>query len=117
MNELPSFIATLPEAAMSVADARGWISQAADHQVVFLQFPAGTKAAPHSHGEQWGVVLAGEMLLTIAGETRRYGVGDWHYVPAGAVHSAEFPADTFLMDVFADADRYRSKPAPPAAST
>ena len=115
MNELPSFIATLPEAAMSVADARGWISQAADHQVVFLKFPAGTKAAPHTHGAQWGVVLEGEMLLTISGETRRYGVGDWHYVPAGAVHSAEFPADTFLMDVFADADRYRTRPAPSAS--
>lgn len=106
-HELPSFVATLPEARMSFPEARGWISQSHDHQVVFLSFPAGAKAAPHKHGEQWGVVLAGEMLLTIEGETRRYGLGEWHHVPAGALHSAEFPADTFLMDVFADVDRYR----------
>lgn len=110
-DELPSFVNKLPEAQMTFPEARGWISQAPDHQVVFLRFPAGTKAAPHKHGAQWGVVLAGEMLLTIEGETRRYGLGEWHHVPAGAVHSAEFTTDTFLMDVFEDVDRYRPKKA------
>ena len=110
--DLPSFLEKLPQARMSFPGARGWISQSADHQVVFLSFPAGAKAAPHTHGAQWGVVLAGEMLLTIDGETRRYRTGDWHHVPSGVVHSAEFPADTLLMDVFEDVDRYR--PASPA---
>jgi quercetin dioxygenase-like cupin family protein len=110
-QDLPSFVATLPEAEMSFPDARGWISQSHDHQIVFLSFPAGAKAAPHSHGAQWGVVLAGELLLTVEGETRRYCLGEWHHVPAGAVHSAEFPVDTLLMDVFADVDRYRRKSA------
>ena len=107
-NDLPSFLEKLPQARMSFPEARGWISQSTDHQIVFLSFPAGTKAAPHSHGAQWGVVLSGEMLLTIGPETRRYGVGDWHHVPSGVVHSAEFLADTLLMDVFEDVDRYRA---------
>jgi quercetin dioxygenase-like cupin family protein len=110
--ELPSFLARLPEAQMSFPQARGWISQSSDHQIVFLSFPAGAKAAPHSHGAQWGVVLHGEMLLTIGTETRRYRTGDWHHVPSGVVHSAEFTADTLLMDVFEDPDRYRAKAAP-----
>lgn len=99
----------LPEAAVAHTGTRGWISQAGNHQVVFLEFAAGTKAAPHSHGAQWGVVLKGELVLTIEGQTRRYGLGEWHYVPAGAVHSAEFPVDTQLLDIFADVDRYKTK--------
>jgi quercetin dioxygenase-like cupin family protein len=103
----PSFIDKLPQAAISHAGARGWISQASDHQVVFLQFPAGAKAAPHTHGAQWGVVVSGAMRLTIGDETRDYGPGDWHFVPSGVVHSAEFLADTCLIDIFDEKDRYR----------
>lgn len=60
----------------------------------------------HKHGEQWGVVFSGEMELTIDGETKTYKKGDQYFIPAGVLHSAIFKTKTFVMDVFADKDRY-----------
>ncbi len=108
-NPFPSFVDVLPEAAVSHAGVRGWVSQAADHQVVFLHFPAGAKAAPHAHGTQWGLVVSGKLRLTIDGLARDYGPGEWHEVPSGVVHSAEFPEETCLINVFAESDRYKTK--------
>ncbi|MFN8579608.1 MAG: cupin domain-containing protein [Gemmatimonadaceae bacterium] len=105
----PSFTTLMPEAAVAHAGVRGWVSQAPDHQVVFLHFPAGTTAAPHAHGTQWGLVVSGKLRLTAGGVTREYGPGDWHEVPAGVQHSAEFPEETCLINVFADSDRYKTK--------
>ena len=65
------------------------------------------KVAPHSHGEQWGIVVEGEMELTVDGRTRRCGPGDSYHIPAGAVHSANFLSHFRAIDVFADADRYK----------
>jgi quercetin dioxygenase-like cupin family protein len=51
-------------------------------------------------------VLAGEVALTIAGETRRYGPGESYDIPAGVVHGVSIAAGTVAIDVFAEADRY-----------
>ncbi len=43
---------------------------------------------PHCHPhEQLGIVIKGEMELTVAGETRVVKVGDVYVVPGGAEHS------------------------------
>jgi quercetin dioxygenase-like cupin family protein len=112
MNErigFPSFVTQLPEAAVQFPGVRGWISQSRDHQVVFLFFPAGSSAAPHRHGAQWGVVLSGELVLTMNEITHRYGPGEWHHVPAGVTHAATFPQDTWLIDIFEEPDRYQAR--------
>ena len=104
--EYPEMITRLPQADIGLRGVRGWISQAADHQVVFLDIdPIGT-VPPHSHGEQWGIVVEGEMELTIGGETRRYGPGDSYHIPAGTVHGAKFLSHFRAIDVFADRERY-----------
>ena len=64
---------------------------------------------PHSHSEQWGMVIEGKMSLTIGGETKLYEKGDWYYVPAGVVHSATFPERVFVMDIFDEPQRYKPK--------
>jgi mannose-6-phosphate isomerase-like protein (cupin superfamily) len=47
----------------------------------------------HRHDEETAhVILAGEMTLTLAGETRTYRAGDRCDVPAGAAHSARMGA-------------------------
>lgn len=104
----PGFITDLPRADIPLGGVRGWISQAADHQVVFFDIDPIGEIPPHSHGEQWGVVVEGEMELTIDGVTRRYAPGDSYHIPAGAIHAARFDSHFRAIDVFADADRYKA---------
>ena len=105
----PSMITGLPEADIPFRGVRGWLSQAAGHQVVFMDIEPIGLVAPHAHGEQWGIVVEGEMELTIGGVTKRYKAGGSYHVPAGVEHAACFLAKTRVIDVFADVDRYRSK--------
>jgi quercetin dioxygenase-like cupin family protein len=104
-----SFITDLPEVDLPVEGIRGWLSQGKEHQVVFFDIDPIGKIPPHRHGEQWGIVVEGEMQLTIGCETRRYGPGDSYYIPAGVEHSASFPSHFRAIDVFADARRYAPK--------
>ena len=103
----PELITQLPRADLPIDGVRGWISQATDHQVVVFDIEPIGEIPPHSHGEQWGVVVEGEMELTIGGETRRYGPGDSYHIPAGVTHGARFLSRFRAIDVFADADRYK----------
>jgi quercetin dioxygenase-like cupin family protein len=105
----PEMITRLPEVDIPLSGVKGWLSQAADHQIVFFDITAGKEIAPHSHGQQWGIVVAGEMELTIDGTRRRYAPGDSYHIPAGAVHGARFLTRFRAIDVFADADRYAPK--------
>jgi quercetin dioxygenase-like cupin family protein len=105
----PEMITRLPEADVPFKGVRAWISQAKDHQVVFFEMePIGLVSA-HRHGEQWGIVVEGEMELTIGGVRKRYKAGESYHVPAGVEHAACFLAKTRVIDVFADVDRYRPK--------
>ena len=103
------FITALPEADISFEGVKGWLSQAGDHQVVFLEIDAIGEVAEHKHGAQWGIVVEGEMELSIDGESKIYRKGDSYFVPAGVLHSAVFKKKTWAIDVFADRDRYLAK--------
>ena len=105
----PEMITRLPEADIPMPGVRGWVSQAADHQVVFLAIEPVGEVPPHSHGEQWGIVVEGEMDLTIGGVTRRCGPGDSYHIPAGVVHSAVFLTHVRAIDIFAEPERYKTK--------
>ncbi len=111
MAESPftELITSLPEADVPFPGVRGWISQAADHQVVFFDIDPIGEIPPHSHGEQWGIVVEGEMELTIGGQTRTYCRGDSYHIPAGVVHGAKVLTRLRAIDVFADADRYKAR--------
>lgn len=102
----PELITRLPEADIGFPGVRGWISQGKDHQVVFFDIDPIGEVPPHAHGEQWGIVVEGQMDLTIGGETRRYGPGDSYHIPAGVEHGAKFLSHFRTIDVFADAERY-----------
>ncbi|MDC0661639.1 cupin domain-containing protein [Marinobacter sp. SS21] len=63
--------------------------------VLFASYPAGTSIAPHSHEtDNHGVIVCGELILTMNGKTARYGAGDWYHVPAGVEHAAQFEQET-----------------------
>ena len=102
-------ITRLPEVDIPIPGVQGWISQAANHQVVFFAIEPVGEIPPHSHGEQWGIVVEGEMELTIGTKTQRYGPGDSYHIPTGVVHSATFLSNVRAIDVFADPDRYKAK--------
>ena len=56
----------------------------------------------HSHPhEQGGVILAGELTLTIAGETRVLQPGDMYLVPGGVEHNGVAGAEgCVVVDIF-----------------
>ncbi|HNQ22849.1 MAG TPA: cupin domain-containing protein [Phycisphaerae bacterium] len=105
----PSLITDLPEADLPFSGLRAWILQGTERQAAFFDIDAIGDVAPHSHGEQWGVVIEGEMELTIEGRTQRLTRGDAYHIPAGAVHSARFRRRTLAIDVYADVQRFRPK--------
>jgi quercetin dioxygenase-like cupin family protein len=102
----PDAITGLPEAAIPFEGVRAWLSQGDDHQIVFMEFDRDVAVPAHSHGEQWAVVVAGRIELTIGGATRLYGAGDTYFVPAGVEHSARVSAGYADVTFFADRARY-----------
>lgn len=109
MAPFGDMIKSLPEADIPLAGVRVWLSQGKDHQIGFFEIEPIGEVPPHSHGEQWGIVVEGEMELTIGGETKRYGPGDSYHIPAGVVHGAKFLSFFRTIDVFADVERYKPK--------
>lgn len=105
----PAIIADLPEADLPMAGARGWLLQGADRQAVFFRLDAGTVVPEHHHGAQWGIVIEGEIELSIGGVARVYRKGDTYSIGAGEPHGARCPGGALILDLFADAARYRVK--------
>lgn len=81
--------------------------QGVDTQAVFFDLPAGASIPPHSHCEQWGVVLDGQIDLTIGETTHDFTKGDTYYIPEGTVHSGTTKGGCRALDVFFEAGRYR----------
>lgn len=108
-HPFPDIIRKLPEASIAQRGVRGWISQGKNHQIVFFEIAPTAKIPDHVHGAQWGIVVDGEMELTIDGITRTYEKGCFYYIPDGAVHSAVFKTRTFALDFFANGNRYQIK--------
>lgn len=74
-------------------DAHRLAADGAD--VLFASYPAGTTIDVHTHDtDNYGIITRGELQLTVAGETNRFGIGDWYHVAAGTPHSAAFDVDT-----------------------
>ena len=105
----PDIIKNLPEADIDFKGIRSWISQGKDHQIVFFDIEPIGKVTQHAHKAQWGIVIEGEMELTIGGTAKTYKKGDSYYIPDGVVHSAVFKSRTRVLDFFADKDRYKAK--------
>jgi quercetin dioxygenase-like cupin family protein len=105
----PEMIRNLPQIDIPMEGIRGWLLQSPDRQVVFFDIQPVGKIPPHSHCSQWGMVIEGEMSLTIGGETDVYRKGDWYFIPAGTEHSATFPTRVHVMDIFDAPDRYKIK--------
>ncbi len=105
----PDMIRNLPEIDIPIEGIRGWLLQNDSIQSVYFDIQPIGEIPPHSHCDQWGVVLEGEMRLTIDGETKTYRRGDRYFIPEGVVHSAIFLTHVHLIDYFNAPDRYGTK--------
>jgi len=105
----PEFIKSLPKADIPMAGVTAHLLAAPSGQVVFFELPAGSTVPPHSHGAQWGIVVHGEIELTIGGRTKTYLAGDSYAIGDGEEHSGKAHTDCLVIDVFSEADRYAAK--------
>ncbi len=110
MSEIfPEPIRNLPQANIPLDGIKAYLSQAEDHQILFMEFTEDVEVPEHSHEAQWGVVLAGKSELTIDGVERTYSKGDSVFIPKGAKHSAKIHAGYADISFFNEKDRYRTK--------
>jgi quercetin dioxygenase-like cupin family protein len=105
----PELIESLPDVDVAVEGVRGKLLQAAHRQVVFFEIAPIGAIPRHTHGAQWGIVVEGEMELTIGGETKTYHAGDSYFIPAGVEHGATFKTHFKAIDVFEEPDRYAAR--------
>lgn len=107
--DFPDIVTELPEADIPFSGIKGWIMQSKDKQIIFMDIEPIGKVNEHSHKAQFGVMLEGEMSLTIAGKTKRYKKGDTYFIPEGVLHSAVFHSQVKVMDMFDQKTRYKIK--------
>lgn len=110
MSEIfPKEIINLPEADIPLQGLKAYLSQGENHQLLFMQFTEDVELPEHSHECQWGIVLEGEIELSMNGQTSNYVKGDRYYIPKGVKHSAKIYAGYADVTFFGERDRYKSR--------
>jgi len=107
----PDFISTLPLADIPLESVTARLLQADGKQVLFMEFTSDAEVPEHSHAAQWGVVLHGEMELTMSGTVHTLTMGDTYFIPKDVSHSARIMSGYKDLTVFDQADRYAAKDA------
>ncbi len=108
-NIFPEPIVQLPQADMPFTNYQAYISQAENHQIIFMQFNEDITLPEHAHESQWGIVLEGQIELTIDGITQIYSKGDRYFIGKGVKHSGKIYAGYADMTFFNQKDRYGAK--------
>jgi len=106
--EFPDFIRAFP--ALDVPFPDEVVSTNVTHSpaglTVFFTFHQDVELPPHSHKGQWGIVVDGEVEITMDGTTHVFTTGDSYNIPSGTVHAVKVKAGTKAIDVFEEPDRY-----------
>jgi len=108
-TSFPGFIKELPLADIPMAGISARLLQAENRQVLFMEFHEDVVVPGHSHEAQWGVVIEGEMELTMGSKKLSLKKGDTYYIPKGVVHAARIKRGYRDVVVFDQPDRYRSR--------
>jgi quercetin dioxygenase-like cupin family protein len=111
MTGFPEIVRRLPEADVPFRGISVRLLQGPTASAIFVEAMEDSAVPAHSHGAQWGVVVAGELVLTIGGRTRTYGSGQEYLIPAGVVHAATLKKGVRVIDFFDDPNRYRPRKA------
>ncbi|HKZ94577.1 MAG TPA: cupin domain-containing protein [Candidatus Bathyarchaeia archaeon] len=106
----PKVITDFPEADIQVKGIKAWVAQGEKHQIVFFEMEPSAIVPEHWHDyAQWGLMIDGEMELTIDGKTQVCRKGDEYVIPAHARHHARFRRRSRVMDLFSEKTRYRTQ--------
>lgn len=108
-NTFPEPIKSLPEADIPLSGIKAYLSQAVNHQIIFMEFSEDVELPEHSHASQWGIVLEGKLDLSIGGDIVTYSKGDRYFILEGVKHSAKIYAGYADMTFFNQPDRYKAK--------
>jgi quercetin dioxygenase-like cupin family protein len=105
----PEPIRNLPEADIPIKGIKAYLSQAKNHQIIFMEFELDVDLPEHSHAAQVGIVLEGRIDLVIGSKEKSYTKGDRYYVPAGVTHSGRIHAGYADITFFNEPNRYPMK--------
>ena len=105
----PDPISNLPEADIPISGIRAYLSQAENHQLIFMQFEKDADLPEHAHAAQVGFVLDGNIELIIDGNKKEYAKGDIYYIPENVKHSGKIYAGYADITFFNEPDRYKKK--------
>ena len=105
----PEMIEKLPDVDLAIPGVKAKLFQGSKMQAVFFTMEGPADIPAHHHQAQWGVILEGEVEMTIDGQTRVFRRGDSYTIPAGAVHSARVLSPMKALDIFNEPQRYKPK--------
>jgi quercetin dioxygenase-like cupin family protein len=108
-NIFPIPIKNLPQADISLKGVTAYLSQADNHQIIFMQFSEDVDLPEHKHESQWGIVLEGRIDLNIAGKMNSFTKGDRYFIPNGILHSGKIYAGYADITFFNEKNRYKAK--------
>lgn len=103
----PALVHGYPSADIPLEGVHSKLIQAGDQQLVFMAFDRDLEVPEHAHCAQWGVVLEGEMQLTVEGNTQRLKKGDTYYIRQHQKHSARIRKGYRDLALFDEPNRYR----------
>lgn len=110
MTGFPDIIrGTLPEADTPFHGINVWLLRGPTASAIFVEATRDSEVPEHAHGPQWGIVVDGELDLTIDGKRRTYRRGEEYFIPSGVLHSGRLRRGVRVIDFFDDPDRYRPK--------
>lgn len=105
----PEPIRGLPEADIPLIGIKAFLSQAENHQIIFMEFEKDVELPEHSHASQVGIVLQGKIDLKIDNELKTYEKGNIYYIPSGVKHSGKIYAGYADVTFFDEPNRYKNK--------
>lgn len=105
-NSYPAIIKSLPKVDINIEGVEAWLAQGDTFQIVFFEIQPGVIIPPHAHKAQYGVLIEGEMTLTIGAKTLKLKAGDSYYIPENVIHHSRFHTFARAMDFFDEINRY-----------
>jgi quercetin dioxygenase-like cupin family protein len=108
MDDFPDIITALPHANIPIEGLSSYLFQGENTQILFMKFEKSGDVPEHSHEAQWGVVLNGEMILTIENQELILRRGDEYYIPKGKMYRAKIKAGYRDITLYNQKDRYKT---------
>lgn len=108
-NYFPEIVTNLPNADIPVEGVHSYLFQGEKQQFVFMSFEKDVEVPEHSHEAQWGVILEGEIELTIDNNRLTLKKGDTYFIPKGIIHKARIKKGYKDLTLFNQKDRYKAK--------